>query len=107
MAFQSIFERASCAEAYGALGVEGTFILAYRDLTEIFASRDLGKTALDFGCGTSRSSRLRPGGREPGRMTPSTALGSTRSRWPPSSAMFSNCRELRGPFGPHPMRALG
>jgi ubiquinone/menaquinone biosynthesis C-methylase UbiE len=46
------------AEAYAKLGFPGTYYLAYRDLPNIILSHVRGKNALDFGCGTGRSTRF-------------------------------------------------
>lgn len=46
------------AEAYARLEFPGTYYLAYRDLPAIISENCEGKTALDFGCGTGRSTRF-------------------------------------------------
>ncbi|GAB6181227.1 hypothetical protein JCM14036_25460 [Desulfotomaculum defluvii] len=46
------------AEAYAKLGFTGTYYLAYRDLPSILGKYIVGKNALDFGCGTGRSTRF-------------------------------------------------
>jgi SAM-dependent methyltransferase len=46
------------AAAYAGLEFPGTYYLAYRDLPAIIAEHVEGRTALDFGCGTGRSTRF-------------------------------------------------
>lgn len=46
------------ADSYAKLEFPGTYFLAYRDLPEIIARHVKGTLALDFGCGTGRSSRF-------------------------------------------------
>jgi ubiquinone/menaquinone biosynthesis C-methylase UbiE len=46
------------AEAYAKLEFPGTYYLAYRDLPEIIFEHVKGNKALDFGCGTGRSTRF-------------------------------------------------
>jgi SAM-dependent methyltransferase len=46
------------AESYSKLEFPNTYYLAYRDLPEILSTHVKGKRAIDFGCGTGRSSRF-------------------------------------------------
>ncbi len=46
------------AGAYATLGMDGTYYLAYRDLPTIIQTHARGTRALDFGCGTGRSTRF-------------------------------------------------
>ena len=46
------------AKAYAKLEFPGTYYLAYRDLPEILSKYASGLKALDFGCGTGRSTRF-------------------------------------------------
>jgi SAM-dependent methyltransferase len=46
------------ADAYATLEFANTYYLAYRDLPAILAEHVTGKRALDFGCGTGRSTRF-------------------------------------------------
>lgn len=46
------------AAAYAQLELAGTYFLAYRDLPELLSRHAHGRRALDFGCGTGRSTRL-------------------------------------------------
>lgn len=52
------YEDAGRAEAYSKLEFPGTYYLAYRDLPEIISEHVNGKKAMDFGCGTGRSTRF-------------------------------------------------
>jgi len=58
MKFVNSYEDVRRAEAYGILQFPGTYHLAYRDLPALIAAHANGKTALDFGCGTGRSTRF-------------------------------------------------
>ena len=58
MDFFNIYEDDVRAEAYAKLEFPGTYYLAYRDLPEIISKHVNGKNALDFGCGTGRSTRV-------------------------------------------------
>jgi len=56
--FVNCYEDASRANAYATLEFANTYYLAYRDLPRILAQHVTGTRALDFGCGTGRSTRL-------------------------------------------------
>lgn len=58
MGFINCYEDASRANAYATLEFANTYYLAYRDLPAILATHVTGTKALDFGCGTGRSTRL-------------------------------------------------
>lgn len=58
MEFVNCYEDASRANAYATLEFANTYYLAYRDLPRILAQHVTGTRALDFGCGTGRSTRL-------------------------------------------------
>ena len=58
MEFSNVYEDAKRAEAYARLEFPGTYYLAYRDLLKIISKHVTGKKALDFGCGTGRSTRF-------------------------------------------------
>lgn len=58
MAFQNVYDDASRAAAYAKLDFPGTYHLAFRDLPTIISAHARGPSALDFGCGTGRSTRF-------------------------------------------------
>lgn len=58
MNFSNSYEDAKRAEAYSALEFPGTYYLAYRDLPEIILDHVEGRRAIDFGCGSGRSTRF-------------------------------------------------
>ena len=58
MGFSNVYEDADRAEAYSKLEFPGTYYLAYRDLPQIISDHTEGSDALDFGCGTGRSTRF-------------------------------------------------
>ncbi len=58
MEFSNSYEDSKRAESYSKLEFPGTYYLAYRDLPDIIRQHARGKTALDFGCGTGRSTRF-------------------------------------------------
>ncbi|HXY49837.1 MAG TPA: class I SAM-dependent methyltransferase [Terriglobales bacterium] len=58
MTFLNCYEDASRADAYASLEFANTYYLAYRDLPAIISQHVAGTKALDFGCGTGRSSRF-------------------------------------------------
>lgn len=58
MSFTNVYDDARRAEAYATLEFPGTYWLAFRDLPGIIERHVRGRTALDFGCGTGRSTRF-------------------------------------------------
>jgi SAM-dependent methyltransferase len=58
MDFKNVYEDAQRAEAYAKLEFPGTYYLAYRDLPDLISRHVQGKKAIDFGCGTGRSTRF-------------------------------------------------
>jgi ubiquinone/menaquinone biosynthesis C-methylase UbiE len=56
--FDNVYEDARRAEAYTRLEFPGTYYLAYRDLPAIISEHVSGNRAVDFGCGTGRSTRF-------------------------------------------------
>jgi ubiquinone/menaquinone biosynthesis C-methylase UbiE len=52
------YEDASRASAYATLEFANTYYLAFRDLPEILSAHVTGRRALDFGCGSGRSTRI-------------------------------------------------
>ena len=58
MDFINVYEDTQRAEAYSKLEFPGAYYLAYRDLPEIINEHVEGEKAIDFGCGTGRSTRF-------------------------------------------------
>jgi SAM-dependent methyltransferase len=58
MDFTNVYDDERRADAYAGLDFPGTYYLAFRDLPAIFDRHVTGKRALDFGCGTGRSTRF-------------------------------------------------
>src|SRR5512140_249872 len=58
MTFTNCYDDKTRAGAYAQLEFANTYYLAYRDLPEIFREHVAGTRALDFGCGTGRSTRF-------------------------------------------------
>ena len=56
--FSNVYEDRVRAEAYDRLEFAGTYFLAYRDLPAIIKNHIRGSKAIDFGCGTGRSTRF-------------------------------------------------
>jgi SAM-dependent methyltransferase len=56
--FSNIYDDEARADAYARLEFPGTYYLAYRDLPSILQRHARGRRALDFGCGTGRSTRF-------------------------------------------------
>jgi SAM-dependent methyltransferase len=56
--FSNVYDDNTRAESYAKLEFPGTYYLAYRDLPEIISKHVTGRRALDFGCGTGRSTRF-------------------------------------------------
>ena len=61
MDFINVYDDERRAAAYAGLEFPGSYYLAFRDLPEIFARHVTGRRALDFGCGTGRSTRFLKG----------------------------------------------
>lgn len=58
MDFTNVYEDTDRANSYAKLEFPGTYYLAYRDIPSIVHKNVSGKRALDFGCGTGRSTRF-------------------------------------------------
>jgi len=56
--FTNVYDDDARAKAYAALEFPGTYYLAFRDLPTIIREHVRGTEALDFGCGTGRSTRF-------------------------------------------------
>ena len=58
MTFTNCYEDGARAEAYATLEFKNTYHLAYRDIPAILEAHVRGRKAIDFGCGTGRSTRF-------------------------------------------------
>ena len=58
MEFSNVYENIKRAESYSKLQFPGTYYLAYRDIPELLSKYVKGRKAIDFGCGTGRSTRF-------------------------------------------------
>lgn len=56
--FENVYDDRTRADSYDKLEFPGTYYLAYRDLPAIIAEHVRRGKALDFGCGTGRSTRF-------------------------------------------------
>lgn len=56
--FDNVYNDKARADAYAHLEFPATYYLAYRDLPAIIGEHVRGRKALDFGCGTGRSTRF-------------------------------------------------
>ena len=56
--FGNVYEDEERARAYATLQFPGTYYLAFRDLPALIGRYNHGRRALDFGCGTGRSTRF-------------------------------------------------
>ena len=56
--FRNVYDDADRARAYADLELPGTYYLAFRDLPVLVRKHVCGTRALDFGCGTGRSTRF-------------------------------------------------
>ena len=57
-AFSNVYADEERARAYATLEFPGTYYLAFRDLPGLIRRYNHGSRALDFGCGTGRSTRF-------------------------------------------------
>ncbi len=58
MDFRNTYEDARRAAAYDELALGGTYHLVFRDLPGLLSEHVTGNLAVDFGCGTGRSTRF-------------------------------------------------
>jgi len=58
MGFENSWGNQTRAQSYSKLEFPNTYYLAYRDLPQIIERHITGRKAVDFGCGTGRSSRF-------------------------------------------------
>jgi SAM-dependent methyltransferase len=56
--FTNVYDDEGRARAYSELQFPGTYYLAFRDIPALLERHACGKCALDFGCGTGRSTRF-------------------------------------------------
>ena len=56
--FSNVYDDTERARAYGELLFPGTYYLAFRDIPALISQHVAGTRALDFGCGTGRSTRF-------------------------------------------------
>ena len=56
--FSNVYADRARADAYARLEFPGTYYLAFRDIPALIAEHVRGRRALDFGCGTGRSTRF-------------------------------------------------
>lgn len=56
--FANVYDDDTRALAYSGLEFPGTYYLAFRDIPALLSQHVQGRRALDFGCGTGRSSRF-------------------------------------------------
>jgi len=56
--FENSWDNQTRAESYAKLEFPNTYYLAYRDLPKIISKHVQGNNAIDFGCGTGRSTRF-------------------------------------------------
>jgi SAM-dependent methyltransferase len=56
--FSNVYADRERADAYAQLEFPGTYFLAFRDLPTLIRKHVTGRIALDFGCGTGRSTRF-------------------------------------------------
>jgi len=56
--FRNTYADETRADAYAGLGFPGTYSLGFRDIPAITREHVTGTAALDFGCGTGRSTRF-------------------------------------------------
>jgi len=56
--FSNVYADEERARAYATLQFPGTYFLAFRDLPGLIRRHNHGSRALDFGCGTGRSTRF-------------------------------------------------
>lgn len=56
--FGNVYQDEERARAYATLEFPGTYYLAFRDLPALISRNSHGSRALDFGCGTGRSTRF-------------------------------------------------
>jgi len=61
MEFRNAYADTRRAAAYDQLGFPGTYHLAFRDLPTLLREQVAGRRAVDFGCGTGRSTRFLQG----------------------------------------------
>ena len=58
MNFVNVYDNSTRADSYSKLEFANTYHLAFRDLPDLYRDHVKGARALDFGCGTGRSTRF-------------------------------------------------
>jgi SAM-dependent methyltransferase len=99
--FGNVYEDEERARAYATLQFPGTYYLAFRDLPALIRRYNHGRRALDFGCGTGRSTRfLRNLGLEVVGVDISQAMLDQARTLDPSGEYYLVRRSIVGEFAP-------
>ena len=106
--FGNVYEHWEWARAYATLEFPGTYCLAFRDLPALIRRYDDGSRALDFGCGTGRSTRLlRNLGLNVIRVDISQAMLVQARALDPSGEYHRVRGNITGEFAPGSFRSFG
>jgi SAM-dependent methyltransferase len=99
--FGNVYEDEERARAYATLQFPGTYYLAFRDLPGLIRRHNHGSRALDFGCGTGRSTRfLRNLGLNVIGADVSQAMLDHARALDPSGEYHLICNNIAGEFAP-------
>lgn len=100
--FSNVYEDEARARAYATLQFPGTYYLAFRDLPNLIHQYGRGRRALDFGCGTGRSTRfLRDLGLQVIGVDISQAMLDQARALDPSGEYYLVRDRLSAEFAPH------